>query len=129
MQVLWCYSTSTEKTMTQTLNLDGQKVVYNHESKIAKTTIKEPFYKAGKIFGWSDKSPGLGLNLKVIDFILKTKCTLIIHVESAGNDYWLKNDVLKAFLQQNNVDYKIRDTVLKIIPWKLCTRYRVAVEA
>jgi len=109
--------------MTQTLNLDGQKVVYNSESKIAKTTIKEPFYKAGKIFGWKDKSPGLGLNLKVVEFVLKTKCTLIIHVETAGKDYWLKSDVMKAFLQAHDTTYKIRDTVLQIIPWKLCTRY------
>ena len=114
--------------MTQQLLLEGQKVVYNPETKIAKTTIKEPFISAGKKLHWEFTSPGIGLNLHLIEFVLKTKCTLIVFVESADHDYWLKNDVLLQFLKDHETNYKIRNTVLKIIPWELFNRFNPSVE-
>ena len=115
--------------MTQQLNLEGQKVMYNHETKIAKTTINEPFMSAGKKFHWGYSSPGIGLNLHLVELILKTKCILIVHVASTGHDYFLRHDVLLQFLRNHNTDYKIRNTVLKIVPWELFTREIPHIEA
>ena len=113
--------------MAQIINFEGQRLVYSQDLKLAKITIDEPFFKAGKIFGWGDKSPGLGLNLHIVEFVLKTKCVLVIHVASVGKDYWLSYDKFFDFLKNNNTDYMIRKTVLKIIPWKLCTRHNPVV--
>ena len=109
-------------------HLAGQKVVYNSETKIAKTTIAEPFYKAGKILGWKNtkRTVGLGLNPKIVEFILKSRCTLIIHVAKDQKDYWLRPDVLSDFVKYNNTEYKAGGKLMvHVIPWELCTRYQI----
>lgn len=109
--------------------LDGQKVNYNPESKIAATTIEKPFMSAGKKIGWRWKSPGIGLNLKVVQFLLTTKYTLILYVEFYHSNYFLKHDHLLEYLRNNDCDYKIRDTVLKVIPIELFTTYNPHITA
>lgn len=110
--------------MTQAL-LDGQKLNYNSESKIAVTTIDKPFMSAGKPqnLNWRWKAPGIGLNLRVIEFLLKTEFTLILFIEFYNCNYFLTSAHLLDYLRNNNCDYKIRDTVLKVIPIELFTTY------
>ena len=103
--------------MTQDLLFDGQKATYNSESKILLTSIDDPFYAAGKkIPDWEWKAPGFGLNLRLIDFILKHKCNLMINNVAWGSTHRIEFNRLLSFLQQYNTDYKIRNTVLKIVP-------------
>ena len=111
--------------MTRIFNLDGQKVAYNEERKIVKTTIEVPFFKAGKILSWSQDlgSPGLGLNHKIIQYVLKTKSYLCIHVGQEGADYWIRNSVLVDFIKKNNTEYKAGKIDVTVISWKLFTRY------
>lgn len=111
--------------MTQILNFGGQKVVYNHETKIAKTTINEPFWSAGKQLGWNkaDGTVGIGINQQIISFIMKTKATLIVHVATEGKDYWLKYDALKDFIEYNQTEWTTGNTKLNVISWKRFTRY------
>jgi len=108
--------------LTETL-LDGQKVKYNSERKIAVTTIEKPFMSAGKKLGWRWTSPGIGLNLKVVQFLLQSKFTLILYIEFYNCNYFLKFDQLFEYLRDNECDYKIRETVLKVIPIELFTTY------
>ena len=105
--------------MTEFYNLDGQQIAYNPESKIVKTTINEPFFKASKILNWNKPSPGLGLNRKIIDFVLKTKSRLIVHVTTSGHDYWIASDKLVEILKTHNTQYKVVGTTwLCVLPWK-----------
>lgn len=112
--------------MTEILNIDGQKVVFNPERKIIKTTIETPFMSAGKHISWNPTFgiPGIGLNLKLIELTLKTNSTLIIYIISTPTgpiekDYWITADRLKDFLTKHSTDYKIRNTILKVIPWSI----------
>lgn len=114
--------------MTEIL-LDGQKINYNSESKIAVTTIEKPFLSAGKKLGWRWQPQGIGLNLKVIQFLLSTKFTLVIYIEYYHHSYFFPYTKLFDYLKNNECDYKIRDTVLKIIPIELFTSYNPHIEA
>lgn len=105
--------------MTQFLELDGQKVAYNPDTKIVKTTIKEPFYKASKILGWNKQSPGLGLNEKIIQLVVKTKSHLIVHVESSCHDYSIPWDKVSHILKTENTQYRVTgDNWLSVLPWR-----------
>jgi len=79
--------------MTHRYIIDGQPLVYNAERKLGNTTIEEPFLKAGKIFGFT--GPGIGLNPKLIEFIIRRKATLIIYVSSFRQNYWMNWDRLR----------------------------------
>ena len=79
--------------MTHRYIIDGQPLVYNAEQKLDNTTIEEPFLKAGKIFGFN--GPGIGLNPKLIEFMLKRKATLMIYVSSFRQNYWISWDNLE----------------------------------
>jgi len=112
--------------MTQIFMFEGQKIVYNHLTKMAKTTIEEPFLTAGRTLGWEENVPGLGLNLSIIKFILKTKCNLIVYVGTAGKDYWIRYDKLKQFIETHNCDYNVSGKSLKVISWKIFVRFHDA---
>ncbi len=111
--------------MTRQFHLDGQLITYNEDRKIIKTTIEVPFFKAGKILSWNQElgSPGLGFNHKIIQYVIKTKSYLCVHVGQEGADYWIKNDVLVDFIKKNNTEYKAGKIDVSVIPWKLFTRY------
>ena len=112
--------------MTDKITLEGQSFYYNHETHLAKITIFQPFYKAGKILGWNKefKSVGLGLNKSIINFILKTKSTLIIRVEQENKEYWIRYDALNHFIKNNNTEYKAGGKkFVHVIPWKICNRH------
>lgn len=102
----------------------SQKCVYNLDSKICKTTIHEPFIKAGKMLGWGNSSPGLGLNKSILTFVIRLRLRLVIHVESVGKDYWITSEKLYDFIKNNNTEYKVgNDNWLNVISWKEFTRF------
>jgi len=104
------------------ITFEGQLIEYNHNSKVARTTIHEPFYSAGKKLGWKNKSPGIGLNQTLIKFVLKTHCRLVVFVLSADRNYWITSEKLRDFMQRNNCDWKVAgNTWLKVFDWKLFT--------
>ena len=116
--------------MTQTINFDGQIAKYNSERNILATKIEEPFLSAGKKLGWENHQPqGFGFNLRLIEFVLKHKCVLIINVISWKCTLFVRPDVLKQFLENNSCDYKIRNTVLKVIAKDICIDYHPKVAA
>jgi len=102
------------------INFQGQEIQYSLSTHTVRTTIDEPFYKAGKIFGWEGKTPGLGINEKIIKFVKKIRATLIVHVSSANEDYWINFPTLKNFIDNNNCQYRVRNNVLVyVINWQL----------
>lgn len=109
--------------------LDTQKINYNPEKKIAVTTIESPFMGAGYKLGWKWRPQGIGLNLRVIQFLLSTKFTLVVYIEKFHTTYFLKHDVLFEYLRDNECDWKIKNTIVKVIPIDLLTVYNRKVEA
>lgn len=102
----------------QTFSYQSQKLDYNHNTKTAFTSIDTPFYSAGKQLGWSESVPGLGFNLHIISFVLKTKCTLVVHVNNTGHDYFIQEDKLRDFLMNNNCNYIKSGVELRVISFK-----------
>ena len=104
----------------QTFVYHGQKLEYNHETKTAFTEINEPFKVAGKELGWESNYAGLGFNLNIMAFVLKTRCTLIVRVHGIGNgnDYFISYDKLFDFLKTHNCSYVKSGVELRVISWK-----------
>jgi len=118
--------------MTEFFNLDGQKVSFNPESKILKTTINEFFRTAGRELGWGTKFngniSGLGFNRKIIEKLIRHNCTLIVFVEEADRDYFLAPDRLKRFLLHNKHEKMTpKGVVVDVIPFDLFTHRMVHV--
>jgi hypothetical protein len=105
--------------------LDGQKVNYNPETKIAVTSIKSPFMGAGYKLGWKWRPQGIGLNLKVVQFLLQTKFTLVLNVEKFHHTYYLTHSQLFEYLRDNECDWKVKTVIVKVIPLELFTSYKV----
>lgn len=112
----------------QTFSYQTQKLDYNHDTKTAYTTIDEPFYSAGKKLGWSENVPGLGFNLHIISFVLKTKCTLVVKVGTTGHEYFIQEDRLREFLINNNCEYEKSGVQLRVISFKKFIRISDHIE-
>ena len=114
----------------QILHFGSQKLVYNSDSKIAKTVIDSPFIKAGHIL-WKSKisefgSPGIGLNEDLIKFVLERSAILIVYVADPGEDYWILPHELAHFIKNYNSDYRVAtnpEKFVKVIPWKIFRRF------
>ena len=110
--------------MTECYILDGQKVIFNPEAKILKTTIEKPFFSAGRILGWKGKTAGIGINKKIIEKVLRNNATLIVYVWDSDRDYFLRPDKLKQFLLHHNHEYLTPKKIwVDVIPWDLFTHH------
>ena len=95
----------------------GQEFKYNFDIHTVITTIKEPFWSAGKKLGWDKPAPGLGFNDGLMQYIIRRKANLIVHVE--GHKYFIPFNRLMLFIQNNNCDWFLRDGMyLRVISWK-----------
>ena len=103
--------------------IDGQKIIHVPDTKAVYIDIREPFFSAGKKLGWEEKCPGLGINQKIIDFVLKTKSRLVINVLSAGVKYWISWDHIKDFMEHNDCNWGVKGGVTVIVlPWRQTVR-------
>jgi len=105
------------------LVIDGQKIIHAPATKTVFIDIGEPFYSAGKKLGWKEKCPGLGINEKIINFVIKTKSHLVVNVVSAGVKYWINWDHIQSFMQKNECHWRVKaGVVVVVIPWKQTVR-------
>lgn len=97
----------------------GQKIEYDEEKRLVKTSIQEPFWTASKKLGWKIKSAGLGFNTDILDFIISNKYNLQVMVESANHEYIIPYETLKNFIDNNHTYYHKTGVDLGVIPWRL----------
>jgi hypothetical protein len=77
------------------LSFHGEVFTHDLEDSSLKFHIREPFFSAGKRFGWSGSSCGLGLNQQALDYAKKWNLKIIVTVH--GKRYvthwktWLSN--------------------------------------
>lgn len=110
--------------------LGGQDVFYNHEKKVLRFTIREPFYKAGEELGWEDKSSGIGINKEIIAFVKRMRCHLIIHMESEDQDFWLDYNKIMNFMNTNKTEYQTpRGVWVTVLSTKIMPHFRQKIEA
>jgi hypothetical protein len=110
------------------MNFDGQECTHSPETKRLKTTIHKPYLGAGKALGWGTdvKKPiGLGFNFKIIDFIKKTKSTLVVSVGPDYHHYWATHDQISLFIKTHKTIHKTGGKLLvHVLPWELFKRYK-----
>lgn len=75
--------------------------------------IKEPFYTAGKKFGWQGKSIGLGINLRLLDGDGDLELTV-----GDSKDIWTINkNKARELVNRYQSYYQARGTRLGVLPW------------
>jgi hypothetical protein len=113
--------------MKQKLNLEGETVVMNLEEKRINMVIEEPFMTAGKLFKWDLGNPaGLGINNSIVNLVKKTHCYLCVYVATWGKTYFIKPDVLDAFIKNHQTEYRVghSDKYIHVISVKYFTNTR-----
>lgn len=105
----------------RSLKLEGQKFIYNEQTKVTVVEITQPFLKAGSIIKWDKKFgiPGLGINKSIIKFVQSSKSKLLVRVlsNSTNKEYWINHDSLKNFIKNNPSEYCISGKTINVIPW------------
>jgi len=98
-------------------SLSGQKVIINDLSKVVKVTIDSAFQDPSyRLSQWDFHCVGFGINIKIIALVLTKKWRLLVHHNNDNNDYIIEFDQLFDFLSKHDVDYKVKETKLKILP-------------
>lgn len=67
------------------LTIRGETFFFDAANKILQFTIREPFFSAGKQFGWLGQTIGLGINEDALNFALKHNCKLRVKVGDINN--------------------------------------------
>ena len=104
--------------MSIELNVHGQHVLVNEFNKVVKITIDSPFQDPSIPMKdrWQFNCKGFGVNENIMEIVLDTKFRLFVHNVENNKNYIIENDDLVKFLNNYNVDYKVKDTKLKILP-------------
>lgn len=100
------------------LTVHGQDIIINEFNNVCKITIDSPFQDPSYVMKdrWTFGCVGFGINQEIVDIILEKKFRLFIHDNESYKNFIVDNDVIVKFLEENNVDYKVRNTILKIFP-------------
>lgn len=75
--------------------------------------IREPFYSAGKKYGWEGKRIGLGFNLQ----LLQGSGNLRVMVGDSEDVYFISKEKALSLVKRYNSIHKARSTFLGIVPW------------
>lgn len=99
------------------VNVRGQEILINEYANLVKINIDSPFQDPSyRMPEWNFKCVGFGISQEIVDIILEKKFRLFVHEAESNKDFIADNDVLVKFLDENKVDYKVKDTMMKIFP-------------
>jgi hypothetical protein len=104
------------------INLGGQEILYNQDSKVIILNIHEPFYSAGKILSWPKElgTAAFGINKEILKFAVERKLRLLIRCDTTDQkEYWLNYYEAFAFIRDNKPEYFTHGVWLYLLPWKL----------
>ena len=76
-------------------------------------TIKVPFYTAGKLYGWSGKPIGLGVNLSLLD----GEGVLRVRVGDNSQVWVIDKEIAIEFIKRFNSTFNARGTMLGVVAW------------
>jgi len=106
-----------------TLKMFGsQAVEIDEEQKILQTHLREPFYVAGKMFGWSGNTVGLSLSEEIIQWASDRDYYIILTVGSNPAKFGMSAKDWKAFVEKNKSIYKKDDKSLFVVQWSQLER-------
>ena len=100
------------------ISLRGQEVIWNKDKNILLVNIGEPFYSAGKKYGWTGNSVGLGINDLVVHHAMKTNATIGVWVGNKPTLYYIRPEKIIELVERYQSYYKTEDgTVLYVVGW------------
>lgn len=102
--------------MKKILNYDGQEASWDTEEKILYVNIKEPFYSAGKIYGWEGNPMGVGINKGFVELAVNYGGTIRFTVDNHPIVYNIDAIRFKKFVTQHNSIWIKNKTQLYIHP-------------
>jgi hypothetical protein len=102
------------------INLEGQEVFVNKESRVLILELKEVFRKAGIIFKWKDELgwQAFGINTSILRLVEMGKYKLLInfHSQESKKEYWIDPFTLRDFVEHYNCMKKINGVKIYNIP-------------
>lgn len=91
--------------------------VYYEEFGILHAHIREPFYSAGKQYGWNGSTLGLGLSKAALIYALRHKLLIRVTVGNNPNSYQTSPQRWLDFARQHDAIMDRGETRLFILQW------------
>lgn len=95
----------------------GQRFILSLDDNILHFHIEEPFYSAGKQFGWSGASIGLGINAEALAYAVGIRCQIQVTVGKNKNAYLIKAKTWQNFTKNHNAFMIRGETNLHVVQW------------
>ena len=77
--------------------------------------IKEPFYAAGKIYGWTHKYKSIGLGINLVK--LEGDGLLWVRVGESDKLYSIEKDLARKFIETYSSYHDAKSVKLGVIAW------------
>lgn len=87
----------------------SQMILVYPDQKIIKTSIREPFFSAGKQFGWTGNSVGIGLSEEIIEFAFKNDYDICVSVGENPNLFWTSAKTWKSVCESKKQFFDLHD--------------------
>lgn len=103
--------------MSIEVTVQGQPVLINEFNSVVRINIDPPFQDPSYRMKdrWQFRCSGFGINDQIIDILFERKFRLFVHEAESNRDYIIEFEKLEKFLKGYNVDYKVKDTKMKIL--------------
>ena len=100
------------------LDFRGERFIHSTSDNLLKFQVREPFYSAGKQFGWQGVTVGLGISEEALEYALQHNCRIQVRVgEKKDRAYEIAAQAWKAFAEKNGSIMKCKDTKIYVIQW------------
>jgi len=100
------------------LHFAGETFSYDNESNRLYVLIREPYYSAGKQFGWAGSPVGLGINEYALEFAIKNRASIRVFVGNTKDRvYETDAEHWRKFALGHNAIETRGSTTLYVIQW------------
>jgi hypothetical protein len=94
--------------------INGEEIEYDESEGILYLHIREPYYTAGRRFGWNGTMIGIGISYDILNFATKKRLALIqITVGNGKKQYQI--ETIKYTESHSRMHKK--GTLLILVPW------------
>lgn len=95
----------------------GEEFEFEPRLKILKFHIREPFYSAGKQFGWGKPTVGLGINYDALTFAVSHNAKIWVQVGSSPKIYEINAKTWLDFVRRFKSIDKHTGIALYVVQW------------
>lgn len=95
----------------------SQMVEIYPEDKFVKTHIREPFFSAGKMFGWTGNTVGIGIAEEIVEFAVQNSFSICVTVGDNPNVFSMNSFAWKEFSEKHKSIHQVGDKKLLVVQW------------